>query len=339
MVNIKTVARLAGVSPSTVSRVLTGKAPVNEDTRAKVMDAVLHTGYSPNALAKGLKAGTSNTIALMMPSIENPIFPLITRGVEDEARRCGYTVVLCNTDEDPIIEQAYVDKLRTRWIDGFIVASIRAGTKHIHHLHAEGFPIVLLNRYLPNDTTMDVVTVDNYEAAKGAVTYLAQTGCKNIAISLGDTTHAFYEKRYAGYCDALQDAGLPYRAELVMKENYGTDIYTQMSSLLQSKTPPDAVFATSDPKAVQVLHAVHDKGLRVPQDVSVIGFDDISIAAMLQPPLTTVAQPLYQMGAAAARRLIAQIRHKEKTGTLLPAARRVLTTQLVVRGSTKSKQQ
>ena len=147
MTNIKHVATLAGVSASTVSRVLNGKSYVNETTRQKVMEAVQKTNYRPNVLAKSLKMGRSNTICLMVPSIQNLIFPEIARGVEDVARRNGFTVVLCNTDEDAAVEKAYIEKMKTRWIDGFVVCSNIGEADHIRALRVEGFPLVLVNRF------------------------------------------------------------------------------------------------------------------------------------------------------------------------------------------------
>ena len=159
MVSLKDVAMEAGVSASTVSRVLSNNPVVNEITRQRVMDAVRLLDYRPNELAKSLKLGHSNTIALMVPSIQNLIFPTIARGVEDTARKAGYTVILCNTDEDVEEEKRYITRLRTRFIDGFIVASMMPGSDHIRKLWQEGFPVVLTSRIY--DDTIDAVGIDN----------------------------------------------------------------------------------------------------------------------------------------------------------------------------------
>ena len=149
--NLKQVAAVAGVSVSTVSRVLNGKSYVNEETRKIVTEAIRKTNYQPNALAQSLKMGRSNTICLMIPSIENLMFPKLTRGVEDEARKNGMTVFLCNTDEDAAIEKSYLETMKQRWIDGFIVCSLSSDAPHIRRLRDEGYPLVLVNRFEESD--------------------------------------------------------------------------------------------------------------------------------------------------------------------------------------------
>ena len=311
MTNIKHVATLAGVSASTVSRVLNGKSYVNETTRQKVMEAVQKTNYRPNVLAKSLKMGRSNTICLMVPSIQNLIFPEIARGVEDVARRNGFTVVLCNTDEDAAVEKAYIDKMK--------------------------FPLVLVNRFEERDiNVLDTVAVDSFQAAYDAVQYLVHTGHRRIALAYGREELYFYRERYRGYCQALSDAGLPYEEALVMRESSGVDSFYRLTQeVMRLPQPPDAIFTTSDPKAFVVMHALHDMGVRIPEDVSVLGFDNVSLSSMVEPPLSTVAQPLYDMGAVAAKNLIHQIRYKEKNGELPPPVRNVLGVDLIVRRSTR----
>ena len=334
MTNIKDVARQAGVSASTVSRVLAGKNCVNPETRRKVLEAARALDYSPNVLAKGLKMRRSNTIALMVPSIENEIFPTIARGVEDTARKSGYTVILCNTYEDVDVEQAYINKLRTRWIDGFIVASMLPDSHHIRSLWEDGFPVVLLSRYY-NDP-VDAVVVDNVQAAYDAVQYLIRCGHRRIALALGREELPFYADRWAGYRAALADNGLPYDQRLVLHETNGTSGFYQLTKqLVGGPLKPDAIFATSDPKAVVVMRALHDCGLNIPDDISVIGFDNTYISSMIEPPLSTVSQPLYAMGVAAAKRLIRRIRSREDKLQPEPPCLEVLPTDLIIRKSTR----
>ena len=340
MTNIKTVATMAGVSASTVSRVLSGKSYVNEATRAKVLEAIRKTGYSPNVLAKSLKMGRSNTICLMVPSIQNLIFPTITQGVEDTARKNGFTVVLCNTDEDVEMEKAYIAKMKTRWIDGFIVCTQMPGFGHIRRLREEGFPLVLVNRYEPEDVgRLDMVTVDNFNAARKAVNYLIRTGHRRIALALGRQELFLYRERYRGYRAALEENGIPYDDRLVLRESNGSDSFYYLTQDLMHSLPqderPDAVFVTSDPKAFVILHALHEMGVRVPEQISVLSFDNVSLSSLVEPPLSTVAQPLYEIGVAAANNLIRQIRHKEKHGELPAPIRDVLNTDLIVRRSTR----
>ena len=335
MATIKTVATLAGVSVSTVSRTISGKGYVNDATKEKIEAAIRQTGYSPNVIAKSLKMGSSNTIALLVPDIQNLIFPAITRGVEDTARKNGFTVVLCNTDEDSEVEKGYINKLKNRWIDGFVVCSYNQGADHIRALHSAGFPLVLVNRYTPGED-IDVITVDNYRAAYDAVSYLIKGGSRRISIALGREDLIFYRERFRGYCDALKNANIEYDERLVMRETSGTDCFYGLTcELYENGANPDAFFATSDPKAFVVLHALHDMGIKIPEEVAVIGFDNVDLSAKVEPPLSTVSQPLYEMGVSAATKLIRQIRYKEKNGVLPQPVCEVLRTDLIVRRSTR----
>lgn len=334
--NLKQVAELAGVSISTVSRVLNGKSYVNEDTRQAVLKAVRETNYQPNALAKGLKMGRSNTICLMIPSIENLMFPKLTRGVEDTARKNGLTVFLCNTDEDTAIERIYINSMKTRCIDGFIVCSLASDAVHIRSLRAEGYPTVLVNRFDESDIgKVDTVSSDNFQIGYDATQYLIRTGHKRIAIAHGREELMLYRERLRGYRKALEDNGMEYREENVMRETTGHTSFYYMTKELMARDPrPDAIFCSSDPKAFVVMHALHDLNLRIPQDVAVMGVDNVSMATMVEPPLSTMSQHLYDMGAAAANCLIRQIEYKEKYGELPKPERIIFSADLIVRRST-----
>ena len=334
--SIKDIAEAVGVSVSTVSRVINGKSYVNEATRKKVLDMVAQTNYQPNVLAKSLKMGRSNTICLVLPSIENLIFPAITRGVEEVARKSGYNVILCNTDEDEQSELEYIEKMKTYWIDGFILCSGNGTSSYAHDLRDEGIPVVKVNRFTEADIgTVDTVAVNNYQAAYTATKYLLRGGRRRIALAQGTEDLYFYRERYRGYCQALEDFGVPYDESLVLREINGTESFYQLTKEAMAKdNPPDAFFATSDPKAFAILHALHELKLQVPEDVAVMGFDNVSLSSMVEPPLSTISQPLRDMGAAAARSLIRQINYKADHGTLPPPVTTVLNTDLIIRRST-----
>lgn len=330
MANLKDVAKHAGVSSSTVSRVLSGNNYVNEKTKTKVLEAVELLNYQPNELAKGLKMGRTNTIALMVPSIENQIFPVITRGVEDTARKMGFTVILCNTDEDMEVEKQYIDKLKTRWIDGLIVSSMLPNSQHIRKLQKDNFPVVLTCRYY--DDSISAVVIDNYRAAYDAVNYLIKTGHRNIAIALGRKELNIYEKRFEGYVNALKDHGMELDPELIVEETNGTkSFYYLTQALFSSGKKVDAIFATSDPKAIVIMRSLQDLGLKIPQDVSVIGFDNIEMSSLVEPPLSTVSQPLYDIGALSAKKLINMIVGKSSMNPTID----ILSTDLIIRKSTR----
>lgn len=193
--------------------------------------------------------------------------------------------------------------MKTRWIDGFVVCSNIGEADHIRALRVEGFPLVLVNRFEERDiNVLDTVAVDSFQAAYDAVQYLVHTGHRRIALAYGREELYFYRERYRGYCQALSDAGLPYEEALVMRESSGVDSFYRLTQeVMRLPQPPDAIFTTSDPKAFVVMHALHDMGVRIPEDVSVLGFDNVSLSSMVEPPLSTVAQPLYDMGAVAAK--------------------------------------
>lgn len=206
MVTMKMVAERAGVSPSTVSRALSGKANVDENTRKRIMKAVKELNYYPNTLARGLKEGKTDTIALIVPNIQYQIFPVVAKGVEDIARKKGYTLILCNTDEDLEVEKDYISKLRTRWVDGMIFATAVPRSSHILELKESGFPVVLALRTL--DDKVDAVAIDNFKAAYQAVKYLIESGHSKIGIINGPLETSLYRHRFEGYKKALEDAGL-----------------------------------------------------------------------------------------------------------------------------------
>jgi LacI family transcriptional regulator len=332
--SLKEVATRANVSISTVSRVLAGKSYVQEHTRQRVLETVKELDYHPNSMAKGLKLGRSNAIALMIPSIDNLIFPSIVRGVEDYARSQNFFVTLCNTDENFNVEKRYIEKLCNMGVDGIVVATMREESDHIMQLHEEGFPVVLSSRNYHDK--LDAVVIDNRKSACKAVSFLLDRGYRRIAIAMGDPGLDLYARRLEGYKDALQERGIPFDETLVLREIGTSDsFYPLVTNLLKSDPSVDAIFACSDIRAIVSIRAIKDLGLSVPGDVGVIGFDDVPISAMVDPPLTTIRQPLYEIGKMAARRLIAQIQYKQDHGTLESPTITVMDTQLVERASTR----
>ena len=328
-ITIKDVAKRAGVSPSTVSRALSGKVHVDRDTKHKVMEAVKDLNYAPNKLAKGLKEGKTSTIGLILPNIRNPVFPVVARGVEDTAREMGYTVILCNTDENLETEKEYVDKLKNKWVDGLIFATAGRAISHILDLKNAGFPVVLLVRN--PDNQVDAVVIDNYESARQGVTYLIGKGHKRIAIINGDMDLTLYRERFDGYKRALEDAGIKMTSELIVEDySKNSDGYLATKNLLNKGIIPDAIFASSDPKAAGAIRAIKDKGYRVPQDISVMGFDGLDISALLDPQLTTIAQPLYEMGTQAAKRVIEMSQGQNLNREPIID---IMETQLIIRSS------
>ena len=328
LVNIREVAKEAGVSTSTVSRAMTGKIPVSEEAKARVLAAVAKMNYQPNAVAQGLKGGRIHTIGLVIPNVRSLVFPASIRGIEDTAGQHGYTVVLCNTDENVDKERFYIESLRRRLIDGFIFTTARPGHEYLLDLPSEGVPVVFLIRQLGK--TVDTVALDNEGGAYEATRYMLSRGLKKIALINGGLDLPLYKHRYDGYRRALEEAGVAEAADLVVHGISGWDDgYQAMKELFEKGHRPDAVFATSDPKAMGIIRAIRDAGLRVPQDISVMGFDNLDFSSQIDPPLTTVAQPFYEMGVRACRRLIHLIEKGQNSRTKVE----VLPAHLVIRKS------
>ncbi len=331
MRNMKKVAELAGVSISTVSRVLSDKKYyVKQSTREKVMLAVEDVGYHTNDNAKRLNEKSTNNIGLFIPNIENEMFPPIIKGAEDFLRKKGYNVILCNIDDDLEIEKYYVNKLRKNFVDGFIVCSMLNESDSIRELAREGFPLVLVARYYNENCS--AVIVDNYQAAYDATNYLLSTGNKKIAIVLGRAELNIYKQRFEGYKAAIMKAGMDFDENLIILETSGdSGLYHAITELLKKEDNIDAIFATNDHKAIITMKAITDLGLKIPEDISVLGFDNIKISTMLNPPLSTVSQPFYEMGRLAAKKVYNIINNQ---GSAEPVVD-VLNTEIIIRKSTK----
>ena len=316
---IKEIAQRCGVSASTVSRVLNGKSCVREETRKRVMDAVKQSNFRPNLLARSLKQGDPRTICMMIPSYGNLIFPRLMRGVNKIAMRNGYTTFLGIT------------------VGGFVIFSARGDESAVYRLREEGVPAVMVNRYRKEDIgRLETISIDNYRAGYVSTQYLIRSGRRRIAIACGDPALFLYTERYRGYCDALWDAGLEVDPALVMQEPAeGQDgFYNLTKRLMLSEKVPDAFLATSDPKAFIIMHALHDLKLRIPRDVAVMGIDNVELSAYMEPPLSTLAQPLTRIGEEAMDMLLRQIEYKKEHGRLPSPENRILDFDLLIRKST-----
>ncbi len=305
---IRDVARKAGVSVATVSRVISENGyPVASGTRARVLDAASALGYSPNLVARGLKKRTSRAIGLIVPDISNPFFPAVARGAEDVASRHDYTVVLCNTDEQLRKERQYLSLLRRHWIAGVLFATNKANTRHLRWLLEHNIPAVLVAcdvEALP----LDAVFVDSLHGAWLATRHLITLGHTRIAHVAGPSRIVVGRERLLGYRRAMAASGLQVRDDWVVAGDFHAEEgYRGTRSLLTRKDRPTAVFAANDLMALGVLRAAQEAGMHVPDDLAVVGFDDIPLAQMISPALTTVAQPTYRMGALAMERLLERI--------------------------------
>jgi len=328
-VTIRDVATRAGVSVATVSRVV-NRSPhrVSPATQRRVLSAVRQLGYRVNIIAQGLKKRSTRTVALIVPDISNPFFPAIARGIEDAARERGYAVLLCNTYEDLARERAYLELLRKRMIDGVIFATVGSNTAHLRALRRERLPVVLVARDVVG-LRIDAVLVDNYHGEFEATSHLIGLGHRRIAHICGPATLHVVAERRRGYLRALEAAGVPGADAIVLEGDFTAEGGRQaIRTLLERGVRFTAVAAANDLMAIGAMEALRHAGRLVPEDVAVVGFDDITFASLVSPPLTTVAQPKYRMGQMAMARLLELMDRRDggPRQTVLPA-------RLVVRES------
>lgn len=303
---LKNVAELAKVSIPIVSKVLSGnpEGRVSPDTRQRILQAAKSLSYRPNSLAKSLKLKRTYTLALLMPDIGNPVIPEIIRGVEVGARAAGYSVFISHLDEKVISERLYLAWLQDGRFDGLIVATARVQDSIIADLVASGRPFVLVNRR-ESSTNMHV-TIDDAAGARIAVNHLVELGHRRIAHLAGPLMFDTSLRRLQGYRQELDCHGIAYDSSLVQEHEWDTWEGGKLAikQLLHLKKPPTAVFAGNLMGAVSALSALKDAGLKVPEEISLIGLHDSPLAEILDPPLTVVKMPLWQMGRCAAEILI-----------------------------------
>jgi LacI family transcriptional regulator len=328
MATMSDVARTAGVSVATVSRVLSNAgAGVSPELRERVAAAVTELDYHPNHLPRNMRARTSRTIGLVISDIDNPFFTAIARGAEDVAQRRGYTMVLSNTDEDAEREEIALQTMAAERAAGVIVSSTGQHSDGVRRLISTGIPVVALDRRIVG-AHVDTVVVDNETAAYEAVSHLASLGHRRVAMVGGPGKVSAIVEREAGYDRAVRDHGLEpgLLRHGDLREAGGRRTTLE---LLGEHPRPTAIFSVNNMSTIGVLHALRERGLRAPDDVSVIGFDDIPTGDLLDPPLSVVRQPTYQLGARAAELLLRRVAERGA-----PVQEVVLAASLVLRPST-----
>lgn len=325
MATIRDVAKMANVSVATVSRVLNKSGHVSEKTKRKVENAIQTLNYRPNEVARSLFKGKSKMISLFVPDITNPFFPELARAVEDIANEYGYTFILCNTDNDNEKELAYMNALLQKSIDGMLIVSNTIQTEQVQGIDV---PIISLDRRINSDIIS--ITADNRGGARKAVRYLKQIGCQQIAHLAGPQHISSAQDRKLGYIDEVTNE--PWFTEkLIFTSDYTMeDAYKKAKAMLTTHANIDGIFVSNDLMAVGVLKAAHSLKLNVPKDLAVIGFDGIKLGKTTSPSLTTVKQPIYEIGQKAAKSLIQKINKPEAELTS-----EILDVQLIVRESTK----
>lgn len=327
MATINDVATKAGVSTATASRALNGKSTVDPKLAERVLLAAAELGYQPNGPARNLRRQETAVLALIISDVENPFFTSIARGVEDVAQAVGYSVVLCNSDENPEKERRYIDVAIQERAAG-IVLSPTGTTTNVDLLAARRTPLVAVDRPLP-DAPADMVLVDTRSAAKEATAHLISQGYSQIGCITGPSGIQTADDRLAGYKDALRASQRRTSAKLTRRAEYRADgAYEAAIDLLSSQDRPDALLVANSTMAIGVLEALSKLDLRLGTDVGVVAFDDAPWAPLVNPPLSVVSQPAYDIGKVAAQLLMARI-----TDSSLPYTTTTLRAKLITRGS------
>jgi len=329
---IEHIAQLAKVSKATVSRVLNNSPKVTEETREKVMKVIKESGYYPSATARRLTTNKAETIGLIIPSPQdktfgNPFYTEILRGFTHQAKIEGYDLLLFINEHKFNYSRLFHD----RRVDGLLLIGVKRNDKGITQLSKNKFPYILTGKVDYKDA--NYVDANNKGGAYQAVSHLTNLGHKRIAYIGGSFEFVFNQERFEGYLSALRDHNLEYGKELTM-ESISTQEsgYEAMRKILKSSSIPTAVFAANDLDAIGAMKAIKKKGLKIPEDISLVGFDDIQLASYTEPSLTTIRQPIFKMGTTAISLLVQLIEGKEKEPLKVE-----LPTQLVIRGSSGGK--
>lgn len=301
--NIKSVAKKAGVSVATVSRVLNHPDAVAPDTKEHILSVMESLNYKPNWMARGLKLNRTGAIALLIPEITDLGYMEIAKGVEDVAHQKNYNIMLCATEDDRNKEKDYIENFITRKIDGMILVSTYLKKSDITQIKNQGIPVVLIgkNEELAGE---NLVYTDYIAAASEATRHLIEVGHKKIGVIYGSRPKVENRDKLEGWRKSMEDEGLSVPEKYLFEEENSIEGgYLAASKLLNLKDRPGAIFVTSDIMAVGVMEKIKQSGLCIPQDIAVVGFDNLKISGYLEPKLTTVTKPMYRMGLVAARLL------------------------------------
>ena len=324
------VARRAKVNISTVSRTINQTGKIGPETQARVMKAMRELGYKPNRVARRLRTreSSSHLLGLIIPNIQNIFFADLARGVEDVAYKSNYAVLLCNYDEDEVKERFYLDVLQSESVDGIILPPIHETDPAVLQVVRNGTPVVCVDRSLSSGN-LDKVEVDNHTGALKAVEHIISRGHRRIGLIGGPTDSSTGRERLRGYKDAHAQAGLAVKPELVRFGNYKQESGQSLAhELLSLSDPPTALFVCNGLMTAGALEAIAAHGLKIPKQVAIVGFDDLPLADVFNPPLTVVRQPAYEVGKYAAELLLKRIEDAKRPATSLK-----LMPELIIRNS------
>ncbi len=332
MANIKDVAKRAKVSISTVSRVINGTANVRQELRERVIRAINELNYRSNPLARGLKGFPTRTLGLIIPDIENPFFPAMVRGVQDVANKNGYAIFLCNTDEDPELEKIQYFLLLEKKIDGLLLVTSSMNISFLNKKSST--PVVLLDRYVEN-TELSYVVVDHRKGMNLALKHLEKIGRKNVVFLGSKAVTSGAKERLESFIDYFK--GTPNLRTRMIFGNYSQKSGANMTKeLLEKRIDFDAIVCGNDLIAFGAIEVLEKQGIKIPDDVSVVGYDDISFSAYHSPKLTTVHQPTYELGEVAAHLIIDEIEKKKSEPKHIKLEPRLIVRETSVPGRIKN---
>jgi LacI family transcriptional regulator len=328
MATMKDVALRAGVSTATVSHVINETRFVSGELKARVYQAMRELNYRPNAIARSLRRRRTHNLGMILPDISYPFLAEVARGVEDAGFELDYNVILCDSNGNLEKEATCIGILQEKKVDGIVFVAAGESSSHVQALIEQGIPVIVCDRELP-EVEVDTVIADNVGSGYQATEYLIGLGHRRIGCIAGPPMLEISNKRVEGYKRALEQHGIPLREESIAGGDFRCrGGYEAMGELLALDEPPTAVFACNDLMAIGAICAASQKRLRIPQDVAIVGCDDIALASFTNPSLTTVAQPKHEMGAAAVEMLVKRIGDKDR-----PPTRKLLPTELVLRDS------
>lgn len=310
---LKDIAERVGVSKATVSMVLNNKnINVSKSTREKIFKAVEELNYIPNYVARSLSTNKTETIGIILPDIENPFFSQISRAIEDAASRFNYNIILCNTDNKEHKEEQYIKLLISKSVDGIIFLTGVGKEESVNLLNNNNIPFVLVDRYMEKQEQFNGVYCLNEEGVEQGVDYLLEKGKKNIAFVTGPMELTVSKKRLDGYKKSMLRKGL-YKDNLVFKGDFTTETGMKVTEdIIKSNIDISAIFYSNDAMALGGMKALLRAGYKIPEDIAIMGFDNITISSLVEPELTTVGQPIYHMGKEACELLISVIENKNQ---------------------------
>ncbi len=326
MTSIKDIARELNVSATTVSRAINNTKGISAETREQILNLCQQRGYRPNSAARSLILKKTNMIGLIIPDITNQYYSYISKGVSAFLEQKGYGLILCNSDRKKVNEKMYIQFLSERRVDGIILIPINPRREEYAFLIDHGIPLVLIDNHV-NDLDVSFVTNDNYAGARKIISHMVRQGYRRIGVIMGDENSSASNSRLAAYIDILRENGAPVESDIILHSNaMFEDGFKLAPALLEKKV--DAVFAINDVVALGVIKYCYLKGIRIPEDIGVAGYDDIEQGSMLPIPLTTVHQRKHTLGAKAAEILFEEINNPD-----FGKQKVILQPELVIRKS------